>query len=202
MFELSFQGRRLRRAAASAAAAITAGALAVIAAGTRATALAGLLVLVTAALVVDARRWVRLAARSRVGARSEGEVRRTLAGLQAEGSRLRHSLPCGGRGDIDSVAMAPTGIAFTIETKTRTFDAGHLAHARETAVWLRQGRRRWCRRGAVPVLCVVRARGFEAVEDGVLFVSPDRPISALRAGAGTSSRPGFLATQPSPSCGG
>ena len=89
-----------------------------------------------AALVLDARRWVRLAARSRVGARSEGEVRRELAGLEAEGWRLRHSLPCGGRGDIDSVAIAPTGVAFAIESKTRTFDERHLAHARQTAAWL------------------------------------------------------------------
>jgi len=51
VFELSFprrqQGRRFRRAAASGAAAITAGALAVIAAGTGATAPAGLLALTT-----------------------------------------------------------------------------------------------------------------------------------------------------------
>ena len=127
MFESSFprrqQARRLRRAAASGAAAIVAGALAATAAGVGATALAGLLALLMAALSLDARRWVRLAARSRVGARSEGEVRRALAGLEAEGWRLRHSLPCGGRGDIDSVAIAPTGLAFAIESKTRTFDA-------------------------------------------------------------------------------
>ena len=118
VFALSFprrqQARRLRRAAASGSAAIVAGALAVTAASVGATALAGLLALVTAALVLDARGWVRLGARSRVGARSEGEVRRALAGLEAEGWRLRHSLPCGGRGDIDSVAIAPTGIAFAI----------------------------------------------------------------------------------------
>lgn len=196
MFELSFprrqQGRRLRRAAASGAAALTAGALAVIAAGTGATAPAGLLALVMVGLVLDARRWVRLAARSRVGARSEGEVRRALTGLEAEGWRLRHSLRCGGRGDIDSVAIAPTGLAFAIESKARTFDERHLAHARHTAAWLYRHRRRWCRRGALPVLCVVRARGLEGVEDGVLVVSLDRLVSVLRAGAGTSRRPGFL----------
>ena len=49
----------------------SAGALAAIAVDAGATALAGLLALVMAALVLDARRWVRLAARSRVGARSE-----------------------------------------------------------------------------------------------------------------------------------
>jgi len=203
VFALSFprrqQARRLRRAATSGSAAIVAGALAATAASVGATALAGLLALVMAALVLDARRWVRLAARSRVGARSEGEVRRELAGLEAEGWRLRHSLPCGGRGDIDSVAIAPTGLAFAIESKTRTFDQRHLAHARQTAAWLYRHRRRWCRRGALPVLCVVRARGFEGTESGVLVVSLDRLAPALRAGAGTSPRPGFLATSPSPS---
>ena len=43
-----------------------------------------------------ARHWLRLAGRSRVGARSEDEVRRALAPLEAEGWRLRHSLPCRG----------------------------------------------------------------------------------------------------------
>jgi hypothetical protein len=108
------QARRLRRAAASCAAAIAAGTLAVIAAGAGAPALAGLLVLVMAALVVDARRWVRLGARSRVGAQSEALVRRALSGLEAEGWRLRHSLLWGERGDIDSVAIAPTGVAYAI----------------------------------------------------------------------------------------
>jgi len=107
------QVRRLRRAAVSGVAAIATGALAATAAGAGATALAGLLALLMAALVVDARHWLRLAARSGVGARSVAQVRRVLGGLEAEGWRLRHSLPCGGRGDIDSVAIAPTGVAFT-----------------------------------------------------------------------------------------
>jgi hypothetical protein len=186
------QARRLRRAAASGSAAIVAGAFAATAAGAGATALAGLLALVMAAMLLDAHRWVRLAARSRVGARSEDAVRHALCGLEAEGWRLRHSLQCRGRGDIDSVAIAPSGVGFAIETKTRTFDARHLAHARQTAAWLYRRRRRWCRRGALPVLCVVRARGLERVEDGVLVVSLDRLVSVLRAGAGTSRRPGFL----------
>jgi len=188
------QARRLRRAVTSGAAAIAAGALSAMAAGAGGTALAGLLALVMTVLVVEARRSVRLAARSRVGARSEDAVRRALGGLEAEGWRLRHSLPCGGRGDTDSVAIAPTGLMFAIESKTRTFDERHLIHARQTAAWLYRHRRRWCRRGALPVLCVVRARGLEAVEDGVLVVSLDRLVSVLRAGAGTSPRPGFLAS--------
>ena len=188
------QGRRLRRAAARCAAAIVTGALAATAATAGATALAGLVALVTGGLVLDARRWMRLAARSGVGARSEVQVRRVLGGLEADGWRLRHSLVWGGRGDIDSLAIAPNGIAYAIETKSRTFDARQLARARDTAVWLRRRRRRWCRVGVFPVLCVARARGLEAVEAGVLVVSLDRLVPALRASAGTSPRPRFLAT--------
>jgi Nuclease-related domain len=188
------QYRRVRRAAVSGAAALTAGALTAAAAYRGLIAAAGMLLLVMAGLLIDARRWVHLAERSRVGARSEGQVRQALAGLEAEGWRLRHSLPCGRGGDIDSIAIAPIGIAFAIETKARKFDARHLARARDTAMWLRRHRRRWCRRGALPVLCVVRAHGLEGVEDGVLVVSLDRLAPALRASAGTSPRPGFLAT--------
>ncbi len=159
--------------------------------------MAGVLLLIMIAVLIDARRWVRLAARSRVGAQSEAQVRRALSGLEAEGWRLRHSLLWGGRGDIDSVAIAPTGVAYAIEVKTLTFDARHVDHARQTAAWLYRHRRRWCRRGALPVLCVVHARGLEHVRDEVLVVSLDRLAPALRAGAGTSPRPRFLALQTS-----
>ena len=143
--------------------------------------------------MIDARRWAGLARRSRIGARSEDEVRRALAALEAEGWRLRHSLPYRGHGDIDSVAIAPTGVAFAVETKTRTFDVRHLAGVREMALWLYRRRRRWCRRGALPVLCVVRARSLERIENGVLIVSLDRLVPALRVAAGLSKRPTFLA---------
>jgi len=108
------QYRRLRRAAASGAACVIAGLLAVIAASVGAILIAGVLLLIMAGLLIDARRWAGLAGRSRVGARSEDEVQRVLARLEAEGWRLRHSLPWRGRGDIDSVAIAPTGVAFAI----------------------------------------------------------------------------------------
>jgi Nuclease-related domain len=196
MFRSSFprrqQYRRLRRAAASAGTGVTAGALAVIAASASAIPVAGALLLIMLGLLIDARRWARLAARSRIGAHSEDEVRRALAPLEAQGWQLRHSLPYKVRGDIDSVAIAPTGITFTIETKTRTFDARHLAVVREMAAWLCRRRRRWSRRGMLPVLCVVRARGLERIEDGVLIVSIDRLVAALRTAAGTSQRPAFL----------
>ena len=106
---------------------------------------------------------------------------------------MRHSLPYPRRGDIDTVAIAPTGIACAIEVKTRSFDARHVAGVREMAAWLYRRRRRWCRREALAVLCVVRARGLERVEDGVLVVSLDRLVAALRVAAGTSRRPAFLA---------
>jgi hypothetical protein len=128
------------------------------------------LLLATAVLGIRARRWARLAG-SRVGARSENEVQRALAPLQTEGWRLRHSLTWPGRGDIDSVAIAPTGVALAIETKTRNHDLEHLARTHEITAWLRRRRRRWCPRGAVPVLCVVRVRELEQIEQGVLVVS-------------------------------
>jgi hypothetical protein len=71
------------------------------------SALGGLLLLMAVGLAFYARHWLSLAGRSRVGARSEDEVQRALAPLQAEGWRLRHSLPWQGSGDIDSVAIAP-----------------------------------------------------------------------------------------------
>ena len=131
-----------------------------------ATSIAGVLLLLAIGLGLYARHWLVLAGRSPVGARSEDEVQRALARLAADGWRLRHSLPWRGRGDIDSVAIAPTGVAFAIETTTLTFDARHLAGVREMALWLHRRRRRWCRRGALPVLCVVRARGLKRVEAG------------------------------------
>ena len=125
-----------------------------------------------------------LAGRSGVGARSEDEVRRALAPLQADGWRLRHSLRWQGRGDIDSLAIAPTGVGFAIEIKTRAYDDRHLARVCDQAAWLSRRRRRWCRRGAVPVVCLVRARGVQRLERNVLVVSIDRLIPVLRSAAG------------------
>jgi hypothetical protein len=177
---------------AGAAASIIAGALALVAAAAGATVVAGALLLVMGGLLADARRWLRLAGRSRVGARSEDEVQRALAQLETEGWRLRHSLRWRGRGDIDSVAIAPTGVAFAIETKTKTLEDRHVARVLEQAEWLTRRRRRWCRRGALPVVCLARRRGVEHVEAGVLVVSIDRLTSALGTFAGLRDRPGFL----------
>ena len=160
-----------------------------------ATSIAGVLVLLAIGLGLYARHWLVLAGRSRVGARSEDEVQRALARLEAEGWRLRHSLPWRGRGDIDAVAIAPDGVAFagqkTIETKSRTYEERHVVRVREQAAWLSRRRRRWCSHGALPVVCVVRARAVEHVEAGVLVVSIDRLAPALRTSAGLRNRPGF-----------
>jgi hypothetical protein len=109
------QYRRVRRAAGRGAAGLAACVLVFIVARAGMWWVAGALLLVAVGLFVDARRWLRLAARSRIGAESEEEVRRALAALEAEGWRVRHSLAQGGRGDIDSVAIAPTGMAFAID---------------------------------------------------------------------------------------
>ena len=111
------QYRRLSRAGGAAAGSAALALAGLTIAGAGAGLLAGLLLLTAVGLGLNARRWLGLAGRSRIGARSEDAVRRALAPLQAEGWRLRHSLPWQGRGDIDSVAVSPTGIAVVIETK-------------------------------------------------------------------------------------
>ena len=127
------------------------------------------------------------------GGSLEDQVRRALAPLEVEGWRLRHSLPWRGRGDIDSLAIAPTGAGFVVETKTRTYEDWHLVRVREQAAWLSRRHRRWCRRGAVPVVCLeVRPRGVERLEQNVVVVSIDRLIPVLRSAAGGLGRPNEL----------
>jgi hypothetical protein len=163
---------------------VAAGLLALVVGSPGAPPLTGLLLLTAIGLGLYARHWLALAGRSRVGARAEDDVQRALAPLRAEGWRLRHSLPWQGRGDIDSVAIAPSGIAIAIETKTSTYDRRHLARVGEQAAWLARRRRRWARSGALAVMCLVRARGVERVEDDVLVVSIDRLTYVLRLTAG------------------
>ena len=186
------QYRRLSRAGPAAAGAAAVAMLGLWLASMGARSIAGLLLLLAIALGLHARHWLVLAGRSRVGARSENEVQRALARLETEGWRLRHSLPWRGRGDIDSVAIAPTGVAFAIETKTKTLEDRHVARVLEQAEWLTRRRRRWCRRGALPVVCLARRRGVEHIEAGVLVVSIDRLTYALGTFAGLRDRPGFL----------
>lgn len=148
----------------------------------------GLLLVIAGVLGLRARRWLSLAGRSRVGARSEDEVRRVLAPLQEQGWRLRHGLRWSGGGDVDSVAIAPNGVGFAIETKTRTYDGRQLDRVREQARWLGRRREGWCRGRALPVLCVVRATGVKRFERGVLVVSIDRLVPVLRGVADAMER--------------
>jgi hypothetical protein len=115
------QYRRLRRAAAAASASAAAALLALVFGGAGAISLAASLLILALGLGLGlyARQWFSLAGRSRVGARSEDQVQQALAVLEREGWRLRHSLRWPGSGDIHSVAIAPTGTALVIETKTR-----------------------------------------------------------------------------------
>ena len=177
------QYRRLSHAGKAAVGSVAAGLLGLAVAIAGAAALGGLLLLMAVGLAFYARHWLSLAGRSRVGARSEDEVQRALAPLQAEGWRLRHSLTWQGSGDIDSVAIAPTGVAVAIETKTRTYDMHHLARVHEQAAWLSRRRRRWSRRGVLAVVCLVRMRGVERCEDDVIVVSIDRLTPVLLAAA-------------------
>jgi hypothetical protein len=178
------QYRRLSHAGKAGLGSVIAALFGLVVASAGAPALAGLLLLTAVGLGLYARHWLSLAGRSRVGARSEDAVQRALAPLRAEGWRLRHSLSWQGRGDIDSVAIAPSGIAIAIETKTRTYDARDLARVREQAAWLSRRRRRWARNGTFGVMCLVRARGIERVEHDVLVVSIDRLTHVLRVAAG------------------
>ena len=190
------QVRRLARAGALGAGALLVALLGVLALTHGALALAALLLLAAIGLVIASRYWLRLAARSGVGARSEAKVQRKLAALEREGWRIRNSLNWQGRGDIDSVAVAPTGLAFAIETKTRSYTPEHLARVTSIAERLYARRRRWCPNGALPVLCVADARPVERVEDGVLVVSRGQLLAALRTAAGTQTRPSFLTPSP------
>ena len=176
--------RRLSHAGKAGLGSVIAALFGLVIASAEAAALAGLLLLAAVGLGLYARHWLSLAGRSRVGARSEDEVQRVLAPLEAEGWRLRHSLPWQGRGDIDSVAIAPTGVAVAIETKTRTYDERHLVRVRDQAAWLWRRRRRWSRRGTLAVLCLVRMRGVERLEHDVVVVSIDRLIHLVRVAAG------------------
>ncbi|HSS61077.1 MAG TPA: hypothetical protein VLK30_06455 [Candidatus Limnocylindrales bacterium] len=54
----------------------------------------------------------------------------------------------------------------------------------EQAEWLSRRRRRWARNGALAVVCLVRARSIERVEDDVLVASVDQLLHVLRVAAG------------------
>jgi hypothetical protein len=145
-------------------------------------------------LGVRARRWGGLARRSLIGARSEERVRRRLHALEREGWEIRHSLRWRDGGDIDHLAIAPgpDAFAFAIETKTVAYAPYDLARIGSIAARLGHRRTRRRQRAAMPILCLAGARGVEYSEGGVLVLSVDRLLPALRRSAGLTSRPGFL----------
>jgi nuclease-like protein len=174
------QWQRLGTATTRAAWAVLALLLAVTAAREGRAVLASALGVVAVALALASRRSLRLAARSRVGAASEALVRTALASLEREGWRVRHSLDWPGRGDLDHVVRAPSGMGFMIETKTARYTRAHphLVRAGDAAWWL--GRRHWhYPSGVRPVICLARGRRVERFDDDVLVVSLDRLVSAL-----------------------
>jgi hypothetical protein len=152
------------------------------------------LVVAGAASTLLSRHWLRLARRSNVGARSEQRVRAQLERLAREGWRIRNSLRWQGGGDVDHLAIAPAavGLAFAIETKTRTYRPHDLARISAVSQWLAQRRSRWCHHGAVPVLCLAGTRGVERWEAGVAVVSVDRLVPVLSRLAGTTPKPRFM----------
>jgi hypothetical protein len=100
------QLRRLSRSGQAAAGSVATGLLGLLILSEGAALIGSLLLVAAVGLGLYAWHLLALAGRSRVGARSEDAVQRVLASLQAEGWRLRHSLPWQGRGDIDSVAIS------------------------------------------------------------------------------------------------
>lgn len=177
------QLRRLTHAASRGAGAVVALVAALLVAATGELALALVLALLSLALGLASRRALRLAARSRVGAESEADVRRALERLAREGWRVRHAVDWPGGGDLDHVVRAPSGVGFLIETKTLRWTRGHLSRTTGAARWLARRQRRYPR-GVVPVLCVTRARRVERIDGEVLIVSLDRLVPTLRAAAG------------------
>ena len=125
------------------------------------------------------RRALRLAARSRVGADSEGQVRRALEPLAREGWSVTHAVDWPGRGDLDHVLRSPSGMGFVIETKTLRYSRAHVLRTIDAARWLGRKRRRYPR-GVLPVVCVTHARRVERFEEEVLVVSLDRLLCAVR----------------------
>jgi nuclease-like protein len=181
------QWRRLKKAASRAAGATAALVAAALAAGAGEAELVLLLLLLSGVLALASRHALRLAARSRVGAGSEAQVRRALEQLRREGWRVQHALDWPDGGDLDHVVRAPSGMGFVIETKTLRYTRAHRARTASAARRLARRRRRY-RRGVRPVICLTRARGVDRIEGGVLVVSLDRLMAVLRQGLEPSAR--------------
>ena len=182
------QLRRLRHAGARALEAAFALGGAVMFAWTGDAALAFAALLVAAVLSLDGALALRLAGRSRVGAESEAEVRHALEPLTREGWHVEHAVDWPGRGDLDHVVRAWSGVGFVIETKTRRYTREQLERTADAARRLDRRRRRYPL-GVRPVICVTRARCVARVEGTVLVVSTDLLMATLRAAAAPASSP-------------
>jgi hypothetical protein len=181
------QYRRLSRAGRLGLTSLAATALGLLVASSGAVLPGGLLVAVAGVVALRARRWLVLARRSSVGARSEDEVRDALAALQDHGWRLRHGLRWPGGGDIDSVAIAPTGVGFArrrpgdINSTIWTGCASRLGRsALAGAGGAVEGRFPFCASFAQPESTATRR--------GVLVVSIDRLLPVLWDVAGGVER--------------
>ena len=181
------QMRQLKRAALHASRASMTLAIAAFVAYAGNATLALMLVLLTCVLVLASRRSWQLAARSRVGAVSEAQVRRALRPLRSEGWRVQHASDWR-TGDLDHVVRSPMGIGFLIETKTQHYTSAHVGRTVAAAHWLARRRARHPA-GVRPIVCIVRARAVETAHAEVLIVSPDRLVPALRAACSSKSRP-------------
>jgi Nuclease-related domain len=180
------QLRRLRHAVARALGAAFVLGVALRFAWTGQAPLAFAAVLLAVVLSFDGAHALRLAARSRVGAESEAQVRRTLEPLTRDGWHVQHAVDWPDGGDLDHVVRTSFGVGFVIETKTRRYTRAHLERTADAARRLAR-RRRLYPRGVRPVICLTRARGIARVEATVLVVSTDLLMPTLRGAAATAS---------------
>ena len=114
-----------------------------------------------------------------------------------EGARVNHDITAGEPGELKGSRRVREGgqrkrsahrhRASGLPHQRGRYDERRLARVREQAAWLSRRRRRWCRRGAVPVVCLVRAQGVQRLEQNVLVVSIDRLLPVLRSSAGRSA---------------
>jgi hypothetical protein len=176
------QRRRLVAAASRAAGAAVALVAALLAAAAGEAQLALVLTVLSGGLALASRHALRLAARSRIGAESEAQVRRELERLEPVGWSIRHAVDWPGRGDLDHVLRSPSGMGFVIETKTLRYSRAHVLRTIDAARWLACSCRRYPR-GVLPVVCVARARGVQGMRHGALVVSLDRLLDTLEAAA-------------------
>lgn len=117
-----------------------------------------------------ARRQFSLARRAEIGVRSEQLIDRTLEPLRREDWEIRTNVAWPGNGDIDTVAIAPGGPTFVIETKTRRYTTEHVRRTARAARLFTAG---------IPVL-VTAVPGQLRIEEGVSVCGRERLVTFLR----------------------